>query len=488
MNKSVKEKCISVIYGVICGVVLLQTVLAAIWAVGNFTSVQGFEDSRLYLSMAEGGFSDGFHLIGYVLLINLSKWLGGVFKLPFTVFLYLLQLIIVQQLTDKGMGAFLRGLAGKKVPMHRVAILTTLVVTNPFLWQMTFAVLPDAISFALSFYILGYMFLWMKREEERNTPFAVVSFLAFLILGIWERKAFWVTGTSVVILCLIGWIRTARAYRKNRFKAQAARFIVPVAGVAICLLCAVFVNKAIRKDTYQGEYMEYSLQADAMKRFVYPNLMDSYPNYTDEFKEQMPDYIISTFQKGGMEYYYNSMGPMMEIRWGAKKTKKLCGMLNIKAATSHKSYLAKETAKEWFAGTFSPFILAKKRYPLGDSINPLYLNLMWKKMPNLTDLYVTIGRIGYPVCIVFMLLCGILSIADEGKERFKSLLKTGLLFGGLILQTALSPLLLSVPEFNFRNVLLPCMLWAVVGMAMMISKKDEELFFIGKETKWEKQH
>ena len=209
---------------------------------------------------------------------------------------------------------------------------------------------------------------------------------------------------------------------------------------------------------------------------------------TEEFKEQMPDYIIQAMNGGGIEYYYNSMGVMMEIRWGGRKTTQLCRMLNIRTVLSHKQTWIKSTAKEWFAGVFSPFVLSRRTYPFGDSVNPLYLNLMWKKAPSLTLLYVNVGRWGFPVCIILLLLGGILCLSGAGKERIRHSLKHSIFFICLIAQTALSTILLSVPLFDFRNCLLPCMLWAVWGMSMIIFEKDEELFFIGKEAKWEKQH
>ncbi len=488
MRKSVKEKIIAIVYGTVHGVVLLQTVLAIIWAVWQFTTVQAFDESRVYLSMAEGMYADGFRLIGYPLLLRLCMWLGTVFKAPFSVFLYLLQLIIVNYLTDRGMSAFLRGVVGRKVSSRHAGVLTALVVTNPFVWQMIFAALPDALCFGLTFYLLGNMFLWMKKKEESTTAFAIVSLVALLLLSVLQRKAFWVALTSMAILVMIGWIRSAKQYAKDKTKPRASRFVIPIVGALICLASAVFVNEAIRENTIKGETMHYSLSADAMKRFVYPNLYDAYPNYTEEFKEQMPDYIIQTMNGGGIEYYYNSMGIMMEIRWGGRKTTQLCRMLNFRTVLSHKQTWIKSTAKEWFAGVFSPFVLSKRTYPFGDSVNPLYLNLMWKKAPSLTLLYVNVGRWGFPVCIMLLLLCGLICLPGSGKERIKHSLKHSIFFIGLIMQTALSTILLSVPLFDFRNCLLPCMLWAVWGMSMIIFEKDEELFFIGKEAKWEKQH
>ena len=47
MSKSVKEKIIAIVYGTVHGVVLLQTVLAIIWAVQQFTTVQAFDESRV---------------------------------------------------------------------------------------------------------------------------------------------------------------------------------------------------------------------------------------------------------------------------------------------------------------------------------------------------------------------------------------------------------------------------------------------------------
>ena len=488
MSRSVKEKIIAIVYGTIHGVVLLQTVLAIIWAVQQFTTVQAFDESRIYLSMADGMYADGFRLIGYPLLLRLCMWLGTVFKAPFSVFLYLLQLIIVNFLTDRGMSAFLRGVVGRKVSSRHAGVLTALVVTNPFVWQMIFAALPDALCFGLTFYLLGNMFLWMKKKDESTTAFAVVSFVALFLLSVLQRKAFWVSLTSMTLFVIIGWVRSAKQSAKDKTKPRASRFLVPIAGTVICLASAIFVNEAVRVNTFKGENMHYSLSADAMKRFVYPNLLDAYPNYTEEFKAQMPDYIIETVQNGGIDYYYNSMGAMMEIRWGGRKSAQLCRMLDISTTMSHKQTWIKSTAKEWFSGVFSPFVLAQRTYPFGDSVNPLYLNLMWKKAPSLTLLYVNVGRWGFPVCIILLLIGGVLCLPKAGKERIKLSIKHSIFFACLIAQTAFSTLLLSVPLFDFRNCLLPCMLWAVWGMSMIIFEKDEELFFIGKEAKWEKQH
>lgn len=488
MSKAVKEKIIAVVFGAVHGVVLLQTILAAVWAFQNFTTIQAFEESRIYLSMAEGMYSDGFRLIGYPLFLRLCMWLGGVMKVPYTIFVYLLQLIIVNALVDKGMAAFLRGIVGRKVSTRHVAAITALAVTNPFVWQMIFAVLPDAFCFGLTFYLLGNMFLWMKKKEADTTIFAIVTFAALLVLSLLERKAFWVSLTSVICFIIIGWIRTARNYGKTKEKPSPARFLVPVAGMIICLSVAVMVNGAIKKNTAAKDSMDYSLEADAMKRFVYPNLADGYIYYSEEFKAQISNETLQKIQSAGLTEYYDTLGPAMVKVWGNQRTVKMCRMLNTESAKYRKTFLLKSVAKDWFAGTFSPFVLAKRTYPFGDSVNPLYLNLMWTKAPTLTLLYMNVGRWGFPVCIILLLAGGILCLPKSGKTRVWMSVKHSIFFACLIAQTALSTLLLSVPEFDFRNCLLPCMLWAVWGMSMIIFEKDEELFFIGKEAKWEKQH
>ncbi len=453
--------------------------MGCIWAVGNFTAVPAFSESGIFLDLASSLATDGFHLIGYVLLTALfSKAVPA---------LYLVQFLLVLSLVYKGSAAFLRASLGTKIPQKNVWMLTLLIMTNPFLWQLLFAILPDALAFGLGFYATAYMFLFFrKRKEEKQEIFFAASLFALTILGFIQWKGFWITVTTCGGLLIGTWFSTLWKVTKQakRFWHSTLRIVI----LGICVSGVLFINAELKKMTYQEGYMPYSLSADAMKRFVYPNLDRDYPVYTEEFKTGISEeFILEAERSGEEEAYYKVLGSGMEQCFGAEKTASLCRMMDRTSLLSDTKQLIKGALKEGFAGVFAPFVLSREKYPFGDSVTPYNLNVLWEKQTVMSDLYVSAGRIGYPLCIGILLLGGIICNVEEGKRRLAANLKNSLFYILVIIQTVFGAICLSIPEFDYRNVLLPMALCAVWGTSLIQNHEDEILCLIGKAAKWEKQ-
>ena len=146
MGKKLKKWLEIIAMAVITGICLVQVLYAVVWAVRNGNNVQDFYDTAVYLDSALTLQSDGWRLIGYSLILKVFLPFGK----SFSVALYLGQCAIGILCFTQVIRSFVKLFWGEQLSFLKALPVAVYIITIPIIWQMQFAVLPDALCLSFS--------------------------------------------------------------------------------------------------------------------------------------------------------------------------------------------------------------------------------------------------------------------------------------------------------------------------------------------------
>lgn len=272
MNKTWNEKIAFLLKGFIYAVIWFQAIAALVWGFANIASIQPFEQARNYLSVDECLRTAGYDSVGYAYFISACRVLQRITRIPYFAVAYIFQFIICNSFIHKGCAAILRALKGKKVSGGRVAMVTVFIITNPFLWQMIFALLPDALAFSLTLYGIGNAFLYAKNiGKEKSFPFAFATVFALFVLLYLQRFSFYVCLGCIFVFAVAGLIKLLikKEMRKGEYLIRNLIYIVIVAAFAALALFVVIsdtewfsvagADKTTLKKSFSGVFSPFVL-------------------------------------------------------------------------------------------------------------------------------------------------------------------------------------------------------------------------------------
>ena len=328
--------------------------------------------------------------------------------------LYIMQIAACAVMFYLASAAIIRGISGTKVSSKYPVLLTLLLLTNPFVFMTMFTLLPDSLGNAISLMVFAYAFLFTKKlKEPKNWTYLAMAGIWLAVLGILDRKRFVLLLPVLAILGILAIIKVS-----GMPKEKESGFTSGLS--AILALALMFLPGLI-------------LIIVLIRLIILP---------VSESTFGMP-FIAQTL------FRYRTEG-MSPDEFGSL------------------SVFAKVLGKEWFAGVFSPWLLAFFNYPLGDSVNPFYISVFWQKAPVLTEWYLRIGRIGYALLVSVLLGNTLLNF------RKKDAVVHFLTFASAVAFPALGAVVTSVPEFDYRNALFAYSLWGMWTMASLVETKFVE--------------
>lgn len=438
------------------GIVLVQLVYAVLWAISNGNNIQDFYDTSIYIANAKSFASDGWRLIGYSIYVRLFMSLDCVLGNNYVLLIYIAQLIFSLFSYAYGCKTLVKIILKKDIKLKWMIFSAVYILTIPIVWQMQFAILPDAIcvsSIVLIFSLLGeclrnaWDFMWKK--------ILAVGFL-LLITGFMHRHYFYAGVVVVVVVLFIFLLRTFR--KRNRDK----KVVFTVLALIACILfTSVFSNVGNSVIPKTGAYVEYSLSVDLWKRFLYPNLYENYPYYTDSITNVLPEYIAKECDEH-YEYYMNNMGPMIADMY-PEEAENVYWELVKSGFVLNKGTIIKRTVKESVAYAFMPLAMEKYMYNNGNSLYGHNFTKMYEKCPNLTSDYMHIGMNGFlGICAIGVLMY-ILDIIVNKEKRRKNVL--GLLYCIVSVIGVTSPLMLfSFTKFDYRIGIYSTIVWGMMSV------------------------
>lgn len=439
------------------GIALVQVIYAILWAISNGNNIQDFYDASIYLANATSWASDGWRLIGYSLFLRLFRWLEKVIGDYYVLFIYFTQLVISLLCYAKGFKTFAQVFLKRDIQFRWMLIPAAYIITIPVVWQMQFAILPDALSVALIILLFSLFaeclwdvtsFLWKKM--------ACIGGL-LLVLGFMHRHYFYAAillATTVLIVMLVRTIK-----KKYRSKKILFTVLVLVACMLFTSIASGVGNSMIPKS---GTYATYSLTIDLWKRFVYPDLYENYPHYTERIVEIVPDYVAKTCDEH-YEYYMNSLAPMIR-NLNPEEAESIYFELARIGFALHREEMIKGSVKEGIAYAFMPLIMVKYMYNNGNSLYGYNFTRMYEMCPNIASDYMHIGMNGFAV----VSLIGIMLCALECMLERKRLLALGYCALSIVCVTV--PIMLfAIMKFDYRIGLFSVYIWGMVALIHIFS-------------------
>ncbi len=424
------------------GIGALQVLWAVSWAVQNGNNVQGFYDTGIYMSSAETLVGDGWRLMGYACLLRFFMFFKTLLGENYVWLLYITQISCSLLVLTKCIKCVAEVMYKRKLRFAEAFVPAVYLVTIPIVWQIQFAVLPDALCLSL----LVWLFMILTRIVFQNYNLRWYDYFSLtgilLLLGVMHRAYFYASLALVVFACMVCLIRICTT-EKTKFLSFAKKMTILLAiGCMSAGVCGL-VNDAVPKSE---EYVEYSFGAALGARFVYPYMADYYLYYSEQITEAISWEQMYMYNQQ-YEDYITDIGLLLwennpeNVQSAYLEMAKICFGMN-------KSRIIKDTCKEFAAYLLTPVAMEKFMYGNGNSLYGYNVSRMYEKAPALTMNYVHGGMNGVLAIVVLGGLLFVLKwFSGEEKKKTLSLAVWGVSFASIVI---IPQLLFSIRKFDYR--------------------------------------
>ena len=460
MIEKLQKKMQFICLAVLAGIATIQLIYALIWAFHNGNNIQDFYDTSIYLQNAVILSSDGWRLIGYSCFLVPFVWMSRFLGDYYTIAVYLCQSVVALLCFAKGIQAVGKLLTGCQISYPKALIPSGYILTLPIVWQMQFAILPDALCLSLLVLLSAYL-IELFYVEERFFRFSVMVVAGILLfLGITQRHYFYgalcLTAMHAVVMIIRMIIKRLHS-KKNIFRILSL--------VALLVVAPLLTTVANNQVTDVKDYATYSPQADSWKRFVYPNIYQNYELYTERIKAVIPEEEALLCEEF-YEYYMMRLGPMIE-QGNSQQAKEIYLEVAQIGFESHKKDLIKNSVKELIAYTFIPVAMEKYMYNNNDSLYGHNAIKMYEMSPKLTMDYMHIAMNGFCVISLIGIVAnlGICVLDKEQRRKRPVCLGYGI---ASILVVTFPMMLFAIVGFDYRIGLFSAFLWCAYSLVTIM--------------------
>ncbi|MBQ7972906.1 MAG: hypothetical protein IJ291_05590 [Lachnospiraceae bacterium] len=457
----------------------LQVVFAGYWAFTNGNNVQEFYDTSFYLKSAGMYGLDAWHLPGYVMVINIAQTVFGFLGDGYVWGVYLFQtlfslFIFTEAIRSLGLHFF-----KKEIP-YKVAVLFGLyIVTVPIIWQMQFALLPDAICLAASCILFAKSLeLTADRAKFRWDCLYVIAG-GLLVTATYDRYAFYGAFLWSLFCCIYVFADRFMIHPNSKRKLGTAGCI-PVLLLLACVIHVLYpgavkseVNQATGLQGVVANSVSYSPEADLMHRFTLYEQKEASAFYGEVLQKYFDDGYFAEYEDTQEGLFYVA-APLMEKELGSREAKKLFMEMNLTGFRQNWTGHLVQMWKEVTGYVFMPVSAVKYMYNAANSKYGYNYTRMWEREPVLTRDYMHTGMNGvliFTLAAVTIALIGGIKNKKKGKKILFSAV-TGL---GAILVFTLPAMIFDTMCYDYRIGLFSLCLWlfaSILTMTGLLKKGD----------------
>ncbi len=444
------------------GIGVTQLFFALCWAWKNGSNVQDFYDTGIYFRDALNMTCDGWRLTGYSCVLRVFMWFESILGDYYIVMLYLFQAIISLLCFTEGCRSIGKYLFDCSLSFYKLMLPAVYIITLPVIWQMQFAVLPDALCLSLTILVLAKILECVSRPDKINIYSYFIIGGSVLVIGLMEHHYFY------GVICLLAFHFVILCFRWFKSKFVMKKSLWQAAIILLLMLCTTFVTDKVNDSVPKTDnYISYSLEAELISRFVYPNLQADYSFYDESIKAVLPQENAQAAVLY-IETYYNEIGVLMENNYAGNVADLFLYMAK-KGASLHAKEIVSGTTKEILLYTFIPFAMVKNMYSNGNSLYGHNYTKMYEISPKLTADYMHVGMNGFLCVVMVGIISGLIQIAVNRKILPKRV--SVILYGLLNVLSVIVPMmLLSMMKFDYRIGLFSVYMWGIysVGYLYMI--------------------
>lgn len=451
------------------GIFMVQFIYAVIWAIQNGNNIQDFYDTAVYLQSAKELTGDGWHLLGYACILRWFQGLKGIMGDSYVIVLYLVQTLCSVAVFTYGVKVVSKVIWNHNLLWQQAGVIAVYLVTLPVIWQLQFALLPDAFCLALLVLLFSQLLLLLFQHKILRWERMWIICGICLLLGIMHYHSFYAATGLIFLAVAILLVKQVRQKYRSRNGILAAVFLVVILGLTT--LIGTGVNESIPK---AEPYAKHTVVTELWSRFVFPHLQEDYAFYSEEVKQVFPEEVLL---RGSQyyEFYLSEVIPYIETQAG-ENTSAICTEMVIASYQLHRNEAIKSLIKESIAYGFIPVFMEKYMYENSGSLYGHNLMKMWEKAPELTVDYMHISMNG------FLIVCclGILLLLFEwisGKKRLRHAIKA-VVTGILCMMGVIVPMMFfSFEKFDYRIGLFSFFIWGVMTVSLIMGqewRKDNE--------------
>lgn len=461
--------CKRILMSVWLAAFLLQLVLAVCWAVQNWNCVQEFYDTKIYIDGIINRTTDGWHLPGYSVLLFVIRKFFGFVKAEYIPGVYMFQVLFSLFCFTEGLRSLVKAWTGRHLSYLYAVLAGIYILTLPTIWQMQFALLPDAMCLAATC-ILAVKLLEMIRDPLKfrwDCLYVVAG--ALLLTGTYERHYFY--GCLVLTICfgfaaVISKIKTFKGLKKEW---KTAVFLPAV--IVIVTFATMLYPRAIG---IAGPYPSYSITADFMRRTVVPYVTETSKDANEEWSAYITPELVKAHEDSEIGFY-TAILPSIEQRTAPAQDSVYADLILYSMKRNGADILSR-FVKETAGYLVAPFSNVKYIYAAGNSHYGYNFSRMWLQAPKLTGMYMRVGTIGFALVVTTGIACAIfLSIKD--KKYFKNLLRTLLLSLSAIVCITVPLALFATRMYDYRLSLFAQCVWVtpiLFGMFQGFAKVEKK--------------
>ena len=452
----------------------VQILLGICWGVRAFGIFPEFGDSYLWLKAADTLVCDDYMGIGYPLFLMLVKGIESISSIPYTFFVYVIQLAAAFYSSVLFLLSF--GVIKKRWMLYWGSLG---MMTFPMAMQCHLAVLPN--SFGLSCMLLELAAIIRILRSEKNA-FAEESkrpLHVFLEAALW-----WAAGTLFVVenrylglvpLVMLWILHLIRGKQLGR--QRVLRELVLLCATAGILFTAVSMWQT------PGSYgkAENTIGAAMMRRFAWTHMREG--QEYDAWPEDLKAYVSwDDFRTAG--YYAGTLESGMQKTWedtvGTQEAQKMfweCAVYHLKAFKSDNIHqIAWDCAGYALPPVLLQMLLDGRGY---ESFSGRNVDIMMTGAPKLTNILLKYSSWWYLMGIpaVILLVIGNRFVAGSakkettgmGKSVWGKMILIGIVTSGcMILWYAMQ----DAGCLDYKNGLLPGILW-LVGMILGVGSLSQ---------------
>lgn len=261
----------------LCGVLIVQFALSAIWMFLNVGTKPTFGDATEYFELSKSLMIDEYRPILYPVFIRWARWLESLAHLPYCFYVYVVQAVIsffsirfAVRVVDE---LFLSGFyAGRRGGMGLLCA-TIYMWTFPLVGFMNFAGMSDSIALSMTLLFLSGILIVFNKVDAGWRPYGLIA--AAYCLGSLVR------GDRPYLFLVFGIVAAVVA-------CIARKRLCLKAGVLVVTLCLSFaavmtVNRFTQKPGCHNR-PRTTLEFVLLDRIVWPHMSECYMEFPPEVK------------------------------------------------------------------------------------------------------------------------------------------------------------------------------------------------------------
>ncbi len=396
---------------------ILLSAMGILWMILNFTEYFPCGQTDRLIAMTTDLRANEYEGVLYPLLIMLANILSKLCKIPFYIFIYILQIFI-------SLYACIL-FSCSVVPQNKKLGIAGGIALGcfPFFMQNNMMIALNSLVFSLMLIVFSFIVTLMKSEKPLGEKAMWTMGLLYLLLSLLKPDMLVIALIPFLLFTVLNSIKSMRLDRKGLFYIVC---MVLCLGISVL---AVIKTTSSDNDNRPSRSIAYY----EMYRLCYPGYQANIDKLPDEA------YYLAYCSPSGDCYAENGIeiAAVFEENFGKDSAKRYCRELAKLCFDQNRAYIIKSMLWDFVGYNLSPAVVLRQLHGKGlDSYTSVNILHMMGKTPALTMIYIKYGCLWF----VFSMILGGASLVARHRQKLKYGTK-GMIISAVIMELFVSLLL-----------------------------------------------